>query len=391
MSEKELGCNISPIFAEKWSNGTILIPELTIELDPLHAFDQRRQKVWIQNEIVNVLENETTPFLQYLETTVPNQTNTQREKKLKEFKHIINMMNQVLPNWTDITHDPSQVRIVSSQQETLIKNLITQIPENGEPIFVEPSYLFAEFPQPYYVNGALFYKASDIKKHLTYISFDPIQRSVVSLYQKAVERGVEPSTDRQFQNIYINCLLGYMNGVKMLYKTLIIGELIKQIHTNSENTHLLLEELADQITHHSLITYIQKSGIVFPLQTVIIFKKNNRISLPNTEEIKDVMTFMCIGTDRKKKYDGIAQHLADQELGSDSNPQSKKYQQTNDLLQRLSINGYDFSSSAKRGYARITDEQTKSDIDCELDSIVYEGNQSAWQKVWHDMQNGVLV
>lgn len=361
------------------------------------------ETISLQHKIIDILENKTTPFTNYLELNIPRPTYTQREKKLKEYDDIISIMNTVLPQWTGITHNTSHMRTVNYQQETLMQDLITQIPANNESAFLAPSYLLVDFPHPYYINPAFFasidfkpnlqnityYKESDLKKYLTYINFDPIQPSIISLYQKAIKNRVDSLHSAQFQNIYTNCLLGYMNGVKMLYKTLIMGELIKQIGPNSENIHLLLEEFADQITHHSLITYIQKSGIVFPLPTVTILKKNNHISLPNDEEIKDVLTFLSIGADKKKKYDGIAQHLADQELKTHLTSQNNKYQQTNDLLQRLSTHGYDFSPLIKHGFARITDEQTKEDTNCALDIIVYEGNQSTWKKVWHDMQGGV--
>lgn len=391
MSEKESSCNIYPIYLEKRDSGTMLVPDAyTIELDPLHVFDQTRRKIWIQHEIANILEKETMLFTEYLETSVPTQTNTQREKKLKEYHHIINTLNQTLPNWTDITHDTSQMRIINDQQETIIENLTTQIPENNTQALTTPLYLLADMPQPYYKNGTFFYKTSDIQKHLTYINFDPVQPSIISLYQKAVNKGITPSLNQEFQNEYITGLLGYMNAVKMLYKTLTMGELIKQTYPKNANIHLLLEELVTQITHHALSTYIQKSGIVFPLQTVTIGKKNSYIFSHNGETIKDVLWFLSIGADKKKKYDGMAQHQADQELGADSIPQNNRYKQTNDLLRRLSENGYDFLPSKKHGFACITDEQTKSDVDCELDITVFEGTPSTWQKVWQDMKNGEL-
>ena len=391
--DEEYGnCIVNHIPPEKVSYGNILFPDPMNRIDPLDAFDEARQKAWIQFHPYEIalLEREAATFTQYFEKTLPNQSPTQRGKKLREFYHIINTMNKVLLHWTGITHDPSHTRIVNTQQEATIKNLTTQVSEDKKPTCAAPWYVPTDFPQPYYINSTLFYTEEDIKKHLTYINFNPVQASVISLYQKAKKRGVDPSRSLSFQNIYISCLSGYMNGVKMLYKTFIMGELIKEIDIKSENIHLLLEEYANQITDDALTTYIQRPGIVLPLQTVISVQKTHNTFFSDTDEVKEVLTYQTIQSGKKKKYDAIAQYQADQELGSESRPMSKKYQKTNDVLKKLTALGYDFSASTKRGFARITDQQTNDEIDCELDVIVYEGNQATWKKVWDDMKSGVM-
>ncbi len=398
---------INSIPPEKYTNGRIEISNI-FELDDKDRIDDERKHIWIQyvikNEIENILKEKTIPFKEYLLSHTPHKTRSQQDKKLSEYLYVITTLNKILPEWTDITHDPSRIRIIGNEQESSLHNLTKEISSDEKPITTISPQGMTYFPQSYYlndqfflskspdqkINTLIFYQETDIKKHFSYINFDPIQPSIVSLYKEAIKTGIDPSKDIQFQHIYIKSLLGYMNGVKTLYKALIMGELMQQVRSNNENIYLLIEEIANKITHHSLITYIQRSGIVFPLQTIALYKKSNGITVPNDESVKDILTYWTIGSDKKKHYDGIAQSTADDELNPQSKPIDNKHQKTNNVLKYLSTHGYDFLPTPRRGIAHITDEQTNKTIERELDIVEYQGNQTVWKKVWDDMKRGVL-
>lgn len=387
---------------EKPAAGYIQNPSI-FELKDGHSIDQERKHAWLQREITTILTQDTTPFTTYIEKNTPSRSNFQKEKKLIEYQHAIAVLNKILPGLTDITHDPSRIRIIDDRQEVFLHAITQETAHNEKPIRTITPYMIFDFPNPYYgnseffspeqtqkINTLIFYQETDIKQHLSYVNFDPIQPSISSLYKDAIKKRINPSTDIQFQDTYIKSLLGYINSVKKMYKTIIMGELAQQIKSDNEHICLLLEEYADKITHHSLITYIQQSGIVFPLQTIVLYNKKSAITISNYESVKDILMYWAIGGDKKKQYDGIAQSTADDEMNFHSLPRKNKHQKTNEILRYLSTHGYDFFPAQKRGFAKITDEQTNKTIDCEIDIVEYQGNQIVWKKVWEDMQNGIL-